>query len=77
MRLKTRHIRSYDIHWRNIELLTQFISKNGGIKSRFVTCLPIAQHKKMKRAIATARSMQLLPNFGFPPPMLNRNLRSL
>lgn len=77
MRLKTRVIKPYDIHWRNIELISQFTSRTGCIRSRFATCLPITHHKKVERAIKTARRMMMMPHYGFLPAVLRRNLTTL
>lgn len=70
-------MRHYDIHWRNVELITQFLTRSGNIKSRFNTCLPYYQQKKMEKAIKAARSMFLIPHYGQVQLPMNRNLTSL
>lgn len=70
-------LRYYDIHWRNVELISQFLSRAGNIKSRFKSCLPYHQQKRMVRAIKAARSMLLIPNFGQVQIHMNRNLTTL
>lgn len=77
IKAKQRIIKSYDIHWRNIELISQFVSRTGCIRSRFVTCLPINQHKKMQRAIKTARGMMVFPHYGQLTINMRRNITSL
>lgn len=75
--MKTRVLRHYDIHWRNVELITQFLTRAGNIKSRFKTCLPYYQHKKVEKAIKAARSMFLIPCFGQVQVHMNKNLTTL
>lgn len=77
IRVKQRILKSYDIHWRNVELLSQFLSRTGCIRSRFATCLPINQHKKVERAVKTARQMMLFPHYGQLSAIMRRNLTSL
>lgn len=62
-----KQINKYDIHWRNIELLRQFITPNGNIKSRFRNFLKDGDQKSVKRAIKTARIMGAMPYFGRTP----------
>jgi ribosomal protein S18 len=62
-----RRMKRFDIHWRNIELLRQFVTINGNIKSRYRNFLSDGDQKSIKRAIKTARIMCAMPYFGRTP----------
>lgn len=62
-----KQIKKYDIHWRNIELLRQFVTQNGNIKSRYRSFLSDGDQKAVKRAVKTARIMGAMPYFGRTP----------
>ena len=47
MKKNARKLKKYDIHWRNVELLRQFVTKYGNIKSRFVNNLSKPDQKKV------------------------------
>lgn len=72
-----RKIKKYDIHWRNIELLRQFVSKNGNIRNRMANLLSEDDQKKMIKSIKTARFMGAMPYYGRTPEPLKRNITSL
>ena len=66
-----------DIHWRNTELLVEYMTPSGLIKHGMNTHLPRKIHKRMKRAINKARTMGLLPEIGFIKPHHKISLKSL
>ena len=72
-----RQIKKYDIHWRNIELLRQFVTINGNIKSRYRSYLSDRDQRAVRTAIKTARIMAAMPYFGRTPEPLKRNITSL
>jgi ribosomal protein S18 len=72
-----RQIKKYDIHWRNIELLRQFLTINGNIKSRYRSFLSDRDQRAVRTAIKTARIMGAMPYFGRTPEPLKRNITSL
>jgi ribosomal protein S18 len=72
-----RQLKKYDIHWRNIELLRQFVTVNGNIKSRFKNYLSDSDQKVARAAIKTARIMGAMPFYGRTPEPLKRNITSL
>lgn len=72
-----RQLKKYDIHWRNIELLRQFVTVNGNIKSRFRNYLSDSDQRVARAAIKTARIMGAMPYYGRTPEPLKRNITSL
>lgn len=66
-----------DIHWRNTEMLVNYMTPSGLIKHRMNTRLPKLVHNKAKRAINKARKMALLPDIGFLKPHHKLSLKSL
>ena len=66
-----------DIHWRNTELLTKFMSPSGLIKHNMNSRLPRTVHKKIRNAIRESRRMGLLPSMGFLKPHHRLSLKSL
>lgn len=72
-----RTLKDYDIHWRNIELLTQFLDKHGRLLPRTKTNLSRTQQKRVTSAIRTARAMLLIPNYGQVSPIFKRSLTSI
>ena len=54
------------VDWKDIELLRQFISDRGKIRSRRVTRLTPRQQREVAIAIKNAREMALLP---YPGPV--------
>jgi ribosomal protein S18 len=75
--MNLRKIKKYDIHWRNIELLRQFVTINGNIKSRYRNLLSDEDQTSIMKAIKTARIMGAMPFFGRTPEPLKRNITSL
>ena len=61
---RARRLKKYDIHWRNIELLRQFMSQYGNIKSRFANSLLSIDQKRVTKAIKTARHNCAIPYTG-------------
>ena len=72
-----RQLKKYDIHWRNIELLRQFVTINGNIKSRYKNYLSDSDQRVARAAIKTARIMGAMPYYGRTPEPLKRNITSL
>ncbi|CAD8070262.1 unnamed protein product [Paramecium sonneborni] len=72
-----RRVNNYDIHWRNTEFLIQFLNKSAKIKNRHQTNLAEVQHKKVARAIKTAKQMLLLPFNSSLQPYNKKSLTSL
>ena len=70
-------MKKYDIHWRNVELLRQFMTINGNIKSRYKNFLSDGDQRSTRLAIKTARIMGAMPFFGRTPEPLKRNITSL
>jgi ribosomal protein S18 len=66
-----------DIHWRNTEMLVNFMTPSGLIKHRMNTRLPVLVHKKIRKAIMKARKLALLPDIGFLKPHHRLSLKSL
>jgi ribosomal protein S18 len=62
-----RQIKKYDIHWRNVELLRQFVTINGNIKSRYRSFLRDRDQRAVRMAIKTARIMGAMPYCGRTP----------
>jgi ribosomal protein S18 len=82
---RTRHhireavdeIDANDIHWRNTELLTKYMTPSGLIKHRAINNLSRNLQKKMGNAIKNARRMALLPFMGYLKPYHKQSLKSL
>lgn len=72
-----RQLKKYDIHWRNVELLRQFTTINGNIKSRYKNYLSDADQRATRKAIKTARIMGAMPYLGRTPEPLKRNITTL
>ena len=72
-----RRLKKYDIHWRNVELLRQFMTVNGHIKSRYKNFLSDGNQRSARMAIKTARIMGALPYLGRTPEPLKKNITSL
>jgi ribosomal protein S18 len=70
-------LKKYDIHWRNIELIRQFVTPNGNLKNRIVNRLSAGDQKNISRAVKTARHMCAMPFYGKTPAPLKRNITSL
>lgn len=66
-----------DIHYRNTELLSQYLTPVGLIKQRNVTRLPKNVHNRIRRAIKHSRHMYLLPSASYVKPEHRLSLRSL
>jgi ribosomal protein S18 len=64
VRTHQKRLKKYDIHWRNIELLRQFTTPYGNIKSRWANRLSPSDQKKVKMAIKTARHNCAIPYYG-------------
>ena len=69
-----RRLKKYDVHWRNIELLRQFLTPHGNIRNRMVNCLSSADQKKVTMAIKTARHCVAIPHYG---RMLSANKKNI
>jgi len=57
----TRVLDEEQIHWRNVELLTQFMTRTGMIKNRWQTRLHTSQQVKLRKQVEKARHRFLLP----------------
>ena len=66
-----------DVHWRNTELLSQFMTPVGLIKQRNITRLPKNVHNRIARTIKHSRSMLLLPFNSYLKAEHRISLRSL
>jgi ribosomal protein S18 len=77
MKIYQKKLKKYDIHWRNVELLRQFITPYGSIKNRFANRLSPSDQKKINMAIKTARHYCALPFYGRTLNPNKRNLTSL
>lgn len=77
-RVKTyqRRLKKYDIHWRNVELLSQFLTPFGNIKSRMRNRLSTSDQKHVKMAIKAARHNCAIPHYGRILGANKRNLTS-
>lgn len=75
--MNLRKLKKYDIHWRNVELLRQFTTINGNIRSAKVNLLSSADQNKVRKALKTARQMVALPHIGRTLEPLKRNITSL
>ena len=59
-----RKLKKYDIHWRNVELLRQFLTPHGNIKNRFMNRLSHNDQRRVTMAVKTARHNCTLPHYG-------------
>lgn len=57
----TKYVNYKEIHWKNTELLSRFLTTTGMIKNRWQTRLPGKQQRFIARAIIKARHRLLLP----------------
>lgn len=73
-RKNLRTIPVEDINFRNVELLTQFLTEAGKIKNKYQTRLPGNLQKKVSKAIKQARDLNLLPHKGMITEVHKRNL---
>lgn len=62
-----RKLRKYDIHWRNVELLRQFVTKNGNIRNRMMNLLSTEDQTRVVKSIKTSRHMGAMPHYGRTP----------
>jgi hypothetical protein len=60
-----------------VELLRQFVTINGNIKSRFKNFLSDSNQVSVRKAIKTARIMGAMPYYGRTPEPLKKNITSL
>ncbi|KRX04932.1 Ribosomal protein S18 [Pseudocohnilembus persalinus] len=72
-----RQINYYDIHWRNTELISQFMNAASNIKNHKQNRLSKNQQKRVARAIRLAREMALLPYVGSIKPSDKQSLKTL
>ena len=72
-----RRLKKYDIHWRNVELLRQFVTKNNNIRNRMTNLLSLEDQSRVMKAIKTARHMGVMPHYGRTPEPLKRNITTL
>jgi ribosomal protein S18 len=72
-----KRLKKYDIHWRNVELLRQFMTPYGSIKSRFANRLTASDQRKVKMAIKTARHNCAIPFYGRTLNPNKKNITSL
>lgn len=77
MKTHQKKLKKYDIHWRNVELLRQFLTPYGNIKNRFANRLSSDDQKKVTMAIKTARHNCALPHYGRILGPNKRNITSL
>jgi small subunit ribosomal protein S18 len=63
-----------DISYKNVELLTQFMTEAGKIKNKWQTRLPGRLQIKVAKAIKQARDLNLLPHAGMITDLHKRNL---
>lgn len=50
-----------DIHYKNVELLSNFVTESGKILGRRITGVPAHLHRKITREIKRARACLLMP----------------
>ncbi|EAR96961.2 ribosomal protein S18 (macronuclear) [Tetrahymena thermophila SB210] len=72
-----RKINYFDIHWRNTELITQFVNNSGCIKNKIQNRLTRPQQKKIARTIRLSREMLLMPFRGYIKPSDKKSLTTL
>ena len=72
-----KKLKKYDIHWRNIELLRQFLTPTGNIKSRLVNCLSSPDQKRVEMAIKTSRHNAGIPHYGRILPQNQKNITNI
>lgn len=72
-----RRLKKYDIHWRNVELLRQFVTKNNNIRNRMTNLLSLEDQSRVMKSIKTARHMGVMPHYGRTPEPLKRNITTL
>lgn len=72
-----RYLNFSDIHFKNTEFLTQFMTPAGQIKNRWQTRLSTTAQKKVSKAIKHARNLNLFPFVGFLLPPHSKNLQPL
>ncbi len=56
-----KNIKKSDVSWRNLPLLTKFLTPMGKIPNKYQTRLPTPIHRKFARAVKQARHMGFLP----------------
>lgn len=69
-----RQISKKDIHYKNTEFLSQFMSDSGFILNRLQTRLPEKVQRKVAKAIKHAKALNLFPSRGFILPVHKLNL---
>jgi ribosomal protein S18 len=74
MKKYQRKLKKYDIHWRNVELLRQFLTPYGNLKNRWSNRLSPSDQKKVAIAIKSARHNCALPFYG---RILNANKKNI
>ena len=74
LRKNQRIISLKDIHFKNTEFLSQFMTDGARIKSRWQTRLTGRTQRKVSKAIKHARQLNLFPNRGFILPPHKKNL---
>ena len=77
LRKHTRKLKKYDIHWRNVELLRQFLTVYGNIKNRWANSLSPADQKKVTMAIKASRQNCAIPHYGKMLPTSKRNITNI
>ena len=70
-------INEYDIHWRNTELLSKFVSRFCSIKHKRYTRLSPVMHRKVERAIKQSRQLNLLGTYTYLKPHMQKPLRTI
>lgn len=70
-------MKKYDIHWRNVELLRQFVTNFGNIKNRWANRLSPSDQKKVKMAVKAARHNCAIPFYGRTLNPNKRNITSI
>jgi small subunit ribosomal protein S18 len=56
-----KNIKEEDINYKNIELLSEFVRKQGKIASREITGVSVQEQRKIVTAVKNARELALLP----------------
>eukprot|EP00331_Platyophrya_macrostoma_P034100 CAMPEP_0176450656 /NCGR_PEP_ID=MMETSP0127-20121128/27283_1 /TAXON_ID=938130 /ORGANISM="Platyophrya macrostoma, Strain WH" /LENGTH=549 /DNA_ID=CAMNT_0017838387 /DNA_START=26 /DNA_END=1675 /DNA_ORIENTATION=- len=66
-----------DVHWRNTELLVEFLTSSGTLKNQFQNFLTKEEQRKIVKTIKQARHNCLLPTFGPIKPTDKKSLTTL
>ncbi|EGR32490.1 hypothetical protein IMG5_081240 [Ichthyophthirius multifiliis] len=72
-----RRLNYFDIHWRNTELLSQFLNTSCFIRNKYQNRLTKPQQKKVAKQIKISQQMLLLPFRGYIKPSDRKSLTTL